>query len=69
MTLRVRLCVAPPHVTGHGSQAENVVTWQCTLGHGSVAQSAVSISCGHTECELWRDTMLRVRVCDPVPQV
>ena len=52
MMLRVRLCVAPPHVTGQGSQAENAVTWQWTLGHGSVAQSTVSINCGHTEYEL-----------------
>jgi hypothetical protein len=69
VTVRLRVCDPPPHVTEHGPKAPQFVTTQFT-GHGLLLHVIVSTSGGHAappNCAA--TTLVRVRDCDPPPHV
>jgi hypothetical protein len=69
VTVLVRRCTPPPHVTAHADHVSHV-NWQLA-GQDSSLQLRVSREYGHTVAALGSDidSTLRVRCCSPPPQL
>ena len=66
MTERLRDCAPVPHDFVQAVQAPNALVWQW-IGHGPWLHVRVSAECGQAVPPLDGATMVRVRLCEPLP--